>query len=56
MGTNWSLRLVNTEFEPMEPVQALVQQVLDARFSLSSRRDDLYSARCMVMWGMPASS
>ena len=30
MGTNWSLRLVNTEFEPMEPVQALVQQVLDA--------------------------
>ena len=30
MGTNWSLRLVNSEFQPMEPVQALVQQVLDA--------------------------
>ena len=29
MGTNWSLRLVNADYQPMQPVQALVQQVLD---------------------------
>ena len=30
MGTTWSLRLANPDYQPMEPVQALVQQVLDA--------------------------
>lgn len=30
MGTTWSLRVVNADFRPMEPVQALVQEVLDA--------------------------
>ena len=30
MGTTWSLRLVNPDYQPMQPVQALVQQVLDA--------------------------
>lgn len=29
MGTNWSLRLVNVDYQPMPPVQVLVQQVLD---------------------------
>jgi thiamine biosynthesis lipoprotein len=30
MGTTWSLRLVNPDYQPMEPVQALIQQVLNA--------------------------
>ncbi|MBV8250767.1 MAG: FAD:protein FMN transferase [Comamonas sp.] len=29
MGTSWSLRLANPEYRPVEPAQALVQQVLD---------------------------
>lgn len=29
MGTTWSLRLVNVDYQPIEAVQALVQQVLD---------------------------
>uniref|UniRef100_UPI0030DAE66E FAD:protein FMN transferase n=2 Tax=Comamonas sp. MYb396 TaxID=2745302 RepID=UPI0030DAE66E len=30
MGTTWSLRLVNPDYAPLAPVQALVQQTLDA--------------------------
>ena len=30
MGTTWSLRLTNPDYQPMGPVLALVQQVLDA--------------------------
>ena len=30
MGTHWSLRLANPDYQPMEPVQALLQQVFDA--------------------------
>ncbi|MEB5964432.1 MULTISPECIES: FAD:protein FMN transferase [Comamonas] len=29
MGTHWSLRLVNPDYRPMEPVQALLQQVFE---------------------------
>lgn len=60
MGTGWSLRLVNTDFAPLRPVQALVQATLDevvaqmSHWQADSHMGQFNRAAAGSAWPLPA--